>query len=127
MGFLAWLFGKKEKKEEKEEVVKPVREEVDIEKVMRNIEARGKSVEEEYASVKVIDLRSDLDIDSIRDELLRNNVIIVDTKGISANRALVDELIEKLKNTVESVHGDIARVTNERFLTVPAGIKIMSK
>lgn len=125
MGFFDWLLGRKEKKEVE---AKPLpKEDVDVGRVITGIEARGENIEEEYRSVKIVDLRSDLDINGIRDELIRNNVIIVDTKDIFANRVLADDLTEKLKNTVESVHGDLARITNERFLTVPAGMKIMSR
>jgi len=125
MGFFDWLFGKKEEKQAEE---KPqVKEDVDVGKVITGIEARGGGFDEEYRSVKVIDLKSDLDLNAIRDELLRNNVVIVDTKEISLNSVLLQDLTAKLKSTVESTHGDIARVTIDRILTVPAGMKIMSK
>lgn len=118
----------------KKEVVKPVvREEMDIDSVMKNMESRGANVSGEvggfgnYQLVKPIDLTSDLDISAGKNEIERGNLVVFNAKQIISNRPLFGTLLERLKSAVEESHGDIAMISEEKILAVPPGFKIVGR
>lgn len=118
----------------KKEVVKPVvREEVDIDNVIKGIESKGANVSGEvggfgnYQLVKPIDLTSDLDISAGKNEIERGNLVVFNAKSIVSNRPLFGTLVERLKAAIEESHGDVAMISNEKLLAVPPGFKIVGR
>jgi len=118
----------------KKEVVKPVvREEINIDEVIKNMESKGANVSGEvggfgnYQLVKPIDLASDLDISAGKNEIERGNLVVFNARQVINNKPLFGTLIERLKSAMEESHGDIAMISEEKILAVPPGFKIVGR
>ncbi len=84
--------------------------------------------EKPLAYVKAIPLREYSDIEKIKNELKAGNILIVKLTPLAIeNIEAVKDAIEELKAYVESVHGDIARLGEERVVITPPSIKIWRK
>jgi len=124
MGFFDWLFGKKEE-------TKPVQATTQKTENVNLSEAMKETTKEEEIIkryVKVIDLNSLDKIETIRKDLLKGNVVITDIEEISSggkNSTLLQMVLRELKNKVEEVHGEIARLSEQRLIIIPSDMKFV--
>jgi len=78
--------------------------------------------------VKAILLKERSDVAKIKGEIEGGNVLIVKITPLAMkNIEEVKNIIDELKDYVESVKGDIARLGEERIVVTPAPIKIWRK
>jgi len=78
--------------------------------------------------VKVTDLNSIDKIDKIRRDLLAGNVIVANVKEISksgTDEPTLQIILKELKNKVDEVHGEIARLSEERLILIPSDMRFV--
>ncbi len=117
------IFGKKEK-------VRSHGDEIDIENYLSDLSIReGKIIErEDVTYVKPIDLDSEgKGIGVVIKELEKGNVVVLNIKHVLSNKILVRNIVKELKDTVEDLDGDIGRLSAEKLLLVPGGIRIVHR
>lgn len=129
MGFLEWLFGK-DKDEGKKEAITPTPqssvEGIDINEAMKTTETKEEETVKRY--VKVTNLDSKDKVDKIGRELLAGNIMIVDVGEISkesTDKSSLQTILKELKNKAEEVHGEIARLSEERLILIPSDMKFV--
>jgi len=123
MGFFDWLFGKKE--ETKVSVPQSAAGNVNLNEAMTTATKEEETVRR---YVKVTDLDSIDKIDKIRRDLLAGNVVVADVKEISnggTDKSTLQMILKELKNKVEDVHGEIARISEERLILIPSDMRFV--
>lgn len=86
----------------------------------------GDLMEEEADTwVKSIPLNKIVDVESVTKELRQGNIVLLNIKPMyKKNTVKLRQSVSELKGTVNDLNGDIARLSEERILMTPAGIKI---
>lgn len=75
--------------------------------------------------VKSITLRDPTDIDEIKHDVKKHNVVIIRVTPLAQKS--IEELkkvVEELYNFTKSIEGDIARLGEERIVITPPGVKV---
>ncbi len=81
--------------------------------------------EEADAWVKSIPLDRIVDVESVTKELRQGNIVLLNIAPMyKKNKVKLRQSISELKGTVNDLNGDIARLSEERILMTPSGIKI---
>ncbi|GBC74197.1 hypothetical protein HRbin05_00231 [archaeon HR05] len=75
--------------------------------------------------LKTVTLRDANDLDAILDDIRHNNILIIRVTPL-AQKSLEDlkMVVEELYKFVRSIHGDIARLGEERLVITPPGVRI---
>lgn len=128
MGFLDSIFGTKEKKESV-----PGAKPVDIDEIIKALEKEGVSAGGEAGKdfvVKSLPLANEIDVEAGRTELMNGNIVLfrIDKEilyPINKNYSL--SILNKVKQIAEASNGDVRRITEDKLLVVPAGIKIIKE
>jgi len=102
---------------------------IDIEDFLNNLDAEDDTIYEEAdAFVKPITLATDADVEGIVKEAKEGNIVLVNIGQLSKRNAIkLKELVTKIKNEVEGINGDIARISQDRVLVTPSKVKIIKK
>lgn len=91
-------------------------------------EPQEEEVEEAERYVKSLSLDSGSEIQRIEEELLGGSILIVNTDGLERkSHDKLKEVVNQLKEFINVNGGDIARITPEKLLLTPKGIKIQKK
>jgi len=101
--------------------------EVDIERVLSDMSIReGKIIErEDVRYVKSIPLESEgKNISSVLKELQKGNVVILNVQAMSHNKLLLRAVVKELREACTSLNGDLARISEEKIILLPSGMKI---
>lgn len=125
MGFFEHLFGEKED-ERKATMQQSASGNINLNEAMKDVATEKKETIKRY--VKVTDLNSIDKIDKIRRELLSGNIMIVDVGEISkdsTDKPSLQMILRELKNKAEEVHGEIARLSEERLILIPSDMKFV--
>ncbi|PKP58860.1 MAG: hypothetical protein CVT88_06600 [Candidatus Altiarchaeales archaeon HGW-Altiarchaeales-1] len=123
MGFFDWLSGKKE--ETKTTAPQPAAGNVNLNEAMTTATKEEETIRR---YVKVTDLNSIEKIDKIRRDLLAGNVVVADVGEISksgTDKSSLQMILKELKNKVEDVHGNIARLSEERLILIPSDMRFV--
>lgn len=100
---------------------------MDIEEYMDTVELENVDVLHEPADfyVKPVALESEADLKIIEDELKQRNIILLNMSPMSRNAAKLKMIVSDLKDYVNKINGDIARIDNDKILLTPSKIKIV--
>ncbi len=100
---------------------------MDIEEYMDTVELENVDVLHEPADfyVKPVALESEADIKIIEDELKQRNIILLNMSPMARNAAKLKLIVADLKEYVNRINGDIARIDNDKILLTPGKIKIV--
>jgi SepF-like predicted cell division protein (DUF552 family) len=98
-----------------------------IEEFMDAAEMENVDVLHEAADfyVKPFNLESEQDINTIAEELKQRNIILLNVSNLKRNEAKLKMIIDNLKNHVNKINGDIARIDENRILLTPSKVKIV--
>jgi hypothetical protein len=80
------------------------------------------------AFVKPMDLIVETDADAIIAEVKNGNIALVNIGDLSKRNAMkLKELVSIIKERVDEMDGDIARISDDRVLVTPARVKIIKR
>ncbi len=105
----------------------PSEESIDIENYLNDMSIReGKIIErEDITYIKPIDLDKDgSGVDEVITELEKRNIVVLNVKYLLHNKMLLREIVKKLRNICIELDGDIGRISHEKILLVPGGMRI---
>lgn len=85
--------------------------------------------EEEPAGtyVKVAELINVSNLTSLKDEVYRGNIVIIDISHIKQDRVTLDRIVKELRQVATDIHGDIAGLGDDQIIVTPMSIKIDRK
>ena len=100
---------------------------LDIEEYMGSAEMEDVDVMNEPADfyVKPINLQQESDLQAIEDELGKKNILLLNTSDIQKRPQTLKGIIDKLREHLGKINGDIARIDPEKILVTPARVKII--
>ncbi|MBM3309797.1 MAG: DUF552 domain-containing protein [Candidatus Altiarchaeales archaeon] len=100
---------------------------VNIEHVLNELSVRdGKVIErDDVKYVKSISLDSEAkNMDKVLRELRKGNVVILNVTEVSHNKLLLRDIVKELREASVGMDGDIARISQEKILILPGGMKV---
>lgn len=104
------------------------KDEVDIDDFLNNLDQEEDVYADADALVKPITLNSDDDVKIVCKELRDGNIVLVNIADMAKKNALkLRDYVSRIKEEVEAINGDIARISNERILTTPSKVKIVKR
>ena len=118
------IFGKKE------EVKHTGGADLDIENYMNDLGIKeGKFIErDDVTYVKPIDLdREGAGMGPVIKELEKGNIVILNIKAVMEDKGLLRNIIKEVKEATGDMEGDIGRLSNEKILLVPGGMRIVHR
>ncbi|MFH1126178.1 MAG: cell division protein SepF, partial [Candidatus Altiarchaeota archaeon] len=103
-------------------------EEVDVDGYMRELTmGTGKLPEEEsYTYLKSIRISNESDMERISKELKKGNIVVMNLGGLFSDKAKLRAVVERVKELVKDINGDVCKVSNEKLLLVPNGMEIVA-
>jgi len=121
MPFGKLLFGRKEEEEDID---------IDIEDYLNELSMKeGKIIErEDITYVKPIDMdKEGQSIDEVVNELKKNNIIVLNVRALMHDKILLRDIVNRLRDICMEMDGDIGRISSEKVLLVPAGMRIIHR
>jgi len=102
---------------------------IDIEDYLNNLDAADDTVYEDAdAYVKPYSLSTDADIEVVLKEAKAGNIVLLNIGDLSKRNAIkLKDLVTRIKGGVETINGDIARISQDRVLVTPSKVKIIKK
>ncbi len=101
--------------------------EVNIEEILNTIEQEELVEEEARMYVKPVNVRSTADVPKVVRELQEGNIVIMNIKGVMSRPVTAREVVERVKDAVVSMGGDMARISEDKILVTPSGVKIVKR
>ncbi|MCL4403615.1 MAG: cell division protein SepF [Candidatus Marsarchaeota archaeon] len=100
---------------------------LDIEEYMGSAEMEDVDVMNEPADfyVKPINLQQESDLQVIEEELGKKNIILLNISDIAKRPQTLKGIIDKLREHLGKINGDIAKIDPEKLLVTPARVKII--
>lgn len=88
----------------------------------------SKSVESnDKTYVKSIDVDEDGNIDTVLKEMENRNIVVLDVNRIFQKKAILGRVLQQLQDTCTDTDGDIGRISTDKILIVPQGMKILHR
>lgn len=103
-------------------------DEIDIEEYLNELSVReGKIIEsDDITYVKPLELDPEGKvIPNILQELEKNNIVVLNVRSLLGNKVALKELVAELRDACSDLDGDIGRISDDKILLVPAGVRIM--
>ncbi|MEA1924284.1 MAG: cell division protein SepF [Candidatus Altiarchaeota archaeon] len=102
---------------------------IDIEAYLSELDIReGKIIErEDVIYIKPLDIKGDESVEEVKAELDKNNIVVANIKTILSDKLLLREMVGKLKKASTDVGGDLGRISDQKILVVPSGMKIVHR
>ena len=112
-----------------EKLIGSKKEDFDVEEFLNRMDTEQEDpYEDADAFVKPVTLSSDQDKDIVLEEAKKGNIILVNIGDLSKRNAQkLKELINGIKAGIESINGDIARISPEKILVTPSRVKIIKR
>ncbi len=100
---------------------------VSVDEAMQSLEDEDVDLLHEPAEyyVKPLSLESDADVAVVENEIRLKNVVLLNIAPLARNAPRLKESLSKLSAAAMSVNGDIARISEDKILVTPQGMKIM--
>ncbi len=105
-------------------------EEIDIEDYLNDLSVRdGKIIEnEDVTYIKPLELDSDgKGIGNVLAEIEKSNIVVLNVKNLLTNKILLKSVVRDLREACLEMDGDIGRVSDDKLLIVPQGMRIVSR
>lgn len=101
--------------------------EIDIEDYLNELSIRdGKIIErEDITYVKPVVLNAEgKGVGTVINELEKNNIVVLNVKALLHNKVLLREIVKELRDACVELDGDLGKVSDEKILVVPQGMRI---
>lgn len=105
-------------------------DEIDIEDYLNDLSVRdGKIIEnEEITYVKPLELSADgKGVGNVLAELEKSNIVVLNVRAIIGNKVLLKSIVKDIREACTDMDGDIGRVSEDKLLIVPSGMRIVSR
>jgi SepF-like predicted cell division protein (DUF552 family) len=105
-------------------------EDVDIEDYLNDLSLRdGKIIEsEDITYIKPLDLDSDgKGLGNILAELEKGNIVVLSVRPLLHNKTLLRSVVKELRDACMDMDGDIGRISEDKLLVVPTGMRIVQR
>ncbi len=104
-------------------------DEIDVEEFLNNLDAEDTDIyEDAEAFVKPMQLNTEEDVEAVTKEAKQGNIILLNVDSLSRRNAIkLKELVTKIKEAIDEIDGDIARISHERILVTPSKVKIIKR
>jgi hypothetical protein len=104
-------------------------EEIDIEEFLNNLDVEEEAeLEDADAYVKPISLEKEEDTLTVIEEAKKGNIVLLNIGDLAKRNALkLRDYVTTIKNSIDEIDGDIARISHERVLVTPSRVKIIKK
>jgi len=105
------------------------KEEVDIEEFLNTLDDEDEDpYEDADAFVKPISLQNEEDAKLVVEEAKKGNIVLLNIGDLTKRNAIkLKELVGQIKDGVEEINGDLARITQDRILVTPSRVKIIKR
>mgnify|MGYP000061755347 CR=1 FL=1 len=102
---------------------------IDIEEFLNTLDAEDETLYEDAdAFVKPFTLATDADSETVVNEAKAGNIVLLNIGDLSKRNAIkLKELVTKIKESIDSIDGDISRISHDRVLITPSKVKIIKK
>ncbi len=115
------ILGHKEEEEE---------EEIDIEEYLNDLSVReGKIIErDDITYVKPVDIdREGGGLAQAIQELEKDNIVVLNVRNLMDNKLLLRKIVKELRDACLDADGDIGKISDEKILIVPGGMRIVHR
>ncbi|MAG17962.1 MAG: hypothetical protein CL944_00640 [Candidatus Diapherotrites archaeon] len=104
-------------------------EEINIEDFLNNLDADDEDpYENADAFVKPISLQTEEDRDMVVDEAKKGNIVLLNIGDLSKRNAIkLKDLVGGIKQNIDGIDGDMARISSDRILVTPSRVKIIKR
>ncbi|HZX20180.1 MAG TPA: cell division protein SepF [archaeon] len=104
-------------------------QDIDIDDFLNNLENEEEDpYQDADAFVKPITLQADPDVNLVLQEAKNGNIILLNIGDLSKRNGIkLKELVNRIKDGVDSMNGDIARITQDRIIVTPSRVKIIKR
>ncbi|MCR4335320.1 MAG: cell division protein SepF [archaeon] len=102
---------------------------INIEDFLNNLESEEEDpYENADAFVKPIVLQSEEDRDLVVAEAKKGNIILLNIEALSKRNAIkLKDLVGGIKQGIDGIDGDMARISSDRILITPSRVKIIKR
>ncbi len=102
---------------------------VDMEEFLNSLDSEDETLYEDAdAFVKPLTLAADTDAETVLNEAKSGNIILLNISDLGKRNAIkLKELVTKIKEGIDGINGDIARISHDRVLVTPSKVKIIKK
>ena len=104
-------------------------EEINIEDFLNNLDADDEDpYENADAFVKPISLQTEEDRDMVVEEAKKGNIVLLNIGDLSKRNAIkLKDLVGGIKQNIDGIDGDMARISSDRILVTPSRVKIIKR
>lgn len=112
-----------------EKLVGSKKEDIDIEDFLNILDNEDDTLYEDAdAFVKPITLNTDADMALIIEEAKKGNIVLVNIADLAKRNAIkLRDFITQIRDAIDGINGDIARISHEKVLVTPSKVKIIKK
>jgi SepF-like predicted cell division protein (DUF552 family) len=105
------------------------KEDIDIEEFLNTLDENDETIYEDAdAFVKPMILATDADKDFVIEEAKKGNLVLANIADLSRRNAIkLRDLVSQIKDAVDEINGDIARISHDKILITPSKVKIIKK
>ncbi len=100
---------------------------IDIEDYLNDLSIRdGRIIEDENITyIKPVALDAEgKGVGTAVNELEKSNIVVLNVRALLGNKVLLREIVKELRETCVGLDGDIGRISEDKLLLVPAGMRI---
>ncbi|MFH1722508.1 MAG: cell division protein SepF [Candidatus Altiarchaeota archaeon] len=104
------------------------KEDIDIEDYLNDLSIReGKFIEnEDLTYIKPIELSPEgKGIGNVLKEIEKENIVVLNVKSLLGNKIALHDVVKELRKACVDLDGDIGRISEEKILVVPKGMRIV--
>ena len=102
-------------------------EEIDVEEYLNDLALHeGESEDDTLTYIKPMDLDDQI-ISTVITELNKGNIIMLNVRPLMHKKVKLKEIITELSDTCRDLDGDMGRVSEEKVLIVPPGMRIVHR
>ncbi|MFC2154420.1 cell division protein SepF [Candidatus Altiarchaeota archaeon] len=105
-------------------------DDIDIEDYLNDLSIReGKFIEnEDLTYIKPIELSQEgKGIGNVLKELEKDNIVVLNVKSLIHNKVALHDVVKELRQACIDLDGDIGRISEEKILVVPKGMRIVHR
>ncbi|MCX6799150.1 MAG: cell division protein SepF [Candidatus Diapherotrites archaeon] len=102
---------------------------IDVDEFLNTLDTQDETLyEDAEAFVKPIMLATDADADLVVNEAKSGNIVLVNIADLSKRNAIkLRELVSKIKEGIDLIDGDIARISQDKVIVTPSKVKIIKR